>query len=90
MPEDVARALGLDGVGGAGRRARLETYVAALVKWQRRINLIGPATVADIWHRHILDCGQLVSLIPTEPLRVCDLGSGAGLPGLVLAGLGIG
>ena len=81
MPEDVARALGLDGADGAGRRARLESYVAALVKWQRRINLIGPATVADIWHRHILDCGQLASLIPAEPLRICDLGSGAGLPG---------
>lgn len=90
MPEDVARSFGLDGADGAGRRARLESYVAALVKWQRRINLIGPATVADIWHRHILDCGQLASLIPAEPLRICDLGSGAGLPGLVLAALDIG
>ncbi|HBC06407.1 MAG TPA: 16S rRNA (guanine(527)-N(7))-methyltransferase RsmG [Rhodospirillaceae bacterium] len=90
MPEDVARALGLGGADGAGRRARLETYVAALVKWQRRINLIGPATVADIWHRHILDCGQLAALVPAGSLRVCDLGSGAGLPGLVLAALDIG
>lgn len=90
MPEDVARALGLDGADGAARWARLETYVGALVKWQRRINLIGPATVADIWRRHILDCGQLAALIPAGPVRVCDLGSGAGLPGLVLAALGIG
>lgn len=90
MPEDVARALGLDGADGAARRRRLETYVAALVKWQRRINLIGPATVADIWRRHILDCGQLAALVPAGPLRVCDLGSGAGLPGLVLAALGVG
>tara|TARA_R110000772_G_scaffold73216_8_gene159960 strand:- start:22024 stop:22668 length:645 start_codon:yes stop_codon:yes gene_type:complete len=90
MPEDVVRALGLDGEDGAVPRARLETYVAALVKWQRRINLIGPATVADIWRRHILDCGQLAALIPAGPVRVCDLGSGAGLPGLVLAALGIG
>ena len=90
MPEDVVRVLGLGGGEGAARRAHLETYVAALVKWQRRINLIGPATVADIWHRHILDCGQLAALIPAGPVRVCDLGSGAGLPGLVLAALGIG
>lgn len=90
MPVDVARALGLDGAAGAVPRARLETYVAALVKWQRRINLIGPATVADIWRRHILDCGQLAALVPAGPLRVCDLGSGAGLPGLVLAALGVG
>ncbi len=90
MPVDVARALGLDSADGAVPRARLETYVAALVKWQRRINLIGPATVADLWRRHILDCGQLAALIPAGPQRVCDLGSGAGLPGLVLAALGIG
>ncbi len=90
MPADVARLLGLDGDEGAACRAKLETYVATLVKWQRRINLIGPATVADIWHRHILDCGQLANRIPSRPLRVCDLGSGAGLPGLVLAAMGIG
>lgn len=90
MPEDVARSLGLDGEAGAARRARLETYVAALVKWQRGINLIGPATVADIWHRHILDCGQLAAQIPAATRRVCDLGSGAGLPGLVLAAVGVG
>ena len=66
MPADVARLLGLDGDEGAACRAKLETYVATLVKWQRRINLIGPATVADIWHRHILDCGQLAALVPAE------------------------
>lgn len=90
MPKDVAHILGLDGEEGAKRRAKLEIYVATLVKWQRRINLIGPATVADLWHRHILDCGQLANCIPPGALRVCDLGSGAGLPGLVLAAMGIG
>lgn len=90
MPQDVARTLGLDGGDGAACREKLEIYVAALVKWQRRINLIGPATVADLWHRHILDCGQLANRMPPGALRVCDLGSGAGLPGLVLVAMGIG
>lgn len=89
MPPAVARALGLDGAGAAAARQRLETYVAALVKWQRRINLIGPATVADLWQRHILDCGQLAALVPSAA-RVCDIGAGAGLPGLVLAAMGAG
>lgn len=89
MPRDVALALGLAGDGGAAARARLETYAAALIKWQRRINLVGPATVADLWHRHVLDCGQLAALVPSGA-RVCDIGAGAGLPGLVLAAMGAG
>jgi 16S rRNA (guanine527-N7)-methyltransferase len=90
MPDDVARALGLSGPDSAETRRRLETYVAVLLKWQQRINLVGPATVADIWRRHILDSGQLAALMPPGPVRVCDLGSGAGLPGLVLAAMGVG
>lgn len=64
--------------------ARLEAYVATLVHWQQRINLIGPSTVADIWLRHILDGAQLLPLLPPTPVRIADLGSGAGIPGLVL------
>ena len=91
MPAAVFAALGLaDHPDGPGIKARLEAYVGLLLKWQRRINLIGPATAADVWRRHILDCGQLLPLLPPGPLRVCDLGSGAGLPGLVLAAFGVG
>ena len=67
---------------------RLRTYVAVLQKWQRKINLIGPATRDDIWNRHILDSAQLVAHLPQDAARLIDLGSGAGFPGLVLAILG--
>lgn len=91
MPDAVFTALGLDRrADGAEIKARLEAYVGLLLKWQRRINLIGPATAADVWRRHILDCGQVIPLLPAGPLRVCDLGSGAGLPGLILAAFGVG
>ncbi|MEQ8505415.1 MAG: 16S rRNA (guanine(527)-N(7))-methyltransferase RsmG [Rhodospirillales bacterium] len=90
MPDEIARALGLEGPEHAAARARLETYVAALLKWQRSINLIGPATVGDLWRRHIQDCAQIATLIPVDARRICDLGSGAGLPGLVLAALDVG
>jgi 16S rRNA (guanine527-N7)-methyltransferase len=63
---------------------RLETYVAALTGWQARINLVGPSTLKEIWSRHILDCAQLLPLIPAGTTAIADLGSGAGLPGLVL------
>jgi 16S rRNA (guanine527-N7)-methyltransferase len=68
--------------------ARLETYAALLVRWQARINLVGPDTLPDLWTRHILDSAQVWPLIPPEARRVADLGSGAGFPGLVLAILG--
>jgi 16S rRNA (guanine527-N7)-methyltransferase len=46
--------------------------------------LIGPREVPRIWDRHILNCAVVGELIPRES-NVVDVGSGAGLPGLVLA-----
>lgn len=63
----------------------LRCYAALLVKWQVRINLIGPTTVDDLWIRHIADSLQLLPLTPAAAKIWVDLGSGAGLPGLVLA-----
>lgn len=78
-------AEGLAGLIAVSREtlARLETYAVLLVKWQARINLVGPATIPDLWRRHMLDSAQLFALLPAGP--VLDLGSGAGFPGLVLA-----
>lgn len=65
--------------------SRLKVYVDNLVRWQKRINLVGPATIADVWRRHILDSGQLCAFLPQRAQRIIDLGSGAGFPGLVIA-----
>jgi 16S rRNA (guanine527-N7)-methyltransferase len=67
---------------------RLQVYLDLLARWQSRINLVGPATLADPWRRHILDCAQLWRFWPTGAQTLADLGSGAGLPGLVLAVMG--
>ncbi|TMJ41257.1 MAG: 16S rRNA (guanine(527)-N(7))-methyltransferase RsmG [Alphaproteobacteria bacterium] len=64
---------------------RLETYVGLLLTWQARINLIGSSTLDDIWMRHIADALQLLALLPDNTKTLADLGSGAGIPGLVLA-----
>ncbi|MDB5407603.1 MAG: rsmG [Rhodospirillales bacterium] len=69
--------------------ARLETYVALLKSWNRRINLVGPNTIGDVWRRHILDSAQLFPMIPPTARRLIDFGSGAGLPGLILAIMGV-
>ncbi len=63
---------------------RLDHYVASLKRWQSVKNLVGPATLAEAWHRHIADALQLLTLAP-DARRWADLGSGAGIPGLILA-----
>jgi 16S rRNA (guanine527-N7)-methyltransferase len=68
---------------------RLCIYVDLLKSWNRRINLVGRNTVGDVWRRHILDSAQLYPLIPAECRSLVDLGSGAGLPGLVLSIFGV-
>ena len=64
--------------------ARLAAYRDLLLRWNTRINLISAETAAEIDQRHIADCAQLQPLLPPEG-PIADIGSGAGLPGLVLA-----
>ena len=68
---------------------RLDVFVTLLTKWQRRINLVSKASLADAWRRHVLDSVQIIDYLPAAPGRVLDFGSGAGFPGLVLAILGV-
>lgn len=70
--------------------ARLETYLAALEKWNKAINLVGKSSLEDPWRRHFLDSAQLNDWIPEGSASLLDVGSGAGFPGLVLAILGEG
>lgn len=72
-----------------GQMAPFDTYAALLEKWQRTVNLVGPKTVGQMWHRHFADSAQLALLWrqhrAVDPTTVLDIGSGAGFPGLVLA-----
>jgi 16S rRNA (guanine527-N7)-methyltransferase len=69
--------------------ARLQAYVDLLKAWNQRINLVGAASLADVWRRHILDSAQLIRQISPSQRVLVDLGSGAGLPGLILDILGV-
>lgn len=64
--------------------ARLEAFAARLIAESERQNLIAASTVPTIWVRHIADSAQLLSFDQGDGLWL-DLGSGAGLPGLVVA-----
>lgn len=60
-------------------------YHAIVRRWQARINLFGPKEMDRFWTRHIADGLQLCSLFDRQGLQILDLGSGGGIPGLVLA-----
>jgi len=68
----------------AARDARLATYTDLLLRWNATINLVSARTAAEVENRHVADSLQLLPLLPPAG-PVADLGSGAGLPGLVLA-----
>ena len=64
--------------------ARLDRYVALLLEWQAKTNLVAPSTLPNLWTRHISDSLQLLAIAPSAK-RWADLGSGGGFPGVVLA-----
>lgn len=63
---------------------RLEHFAELFQKWARRINLVAPSTLEELWSRHIADSAQVFQLHP-QPAEWVDLGSGGGFPGIVTA-----
>jgi 16S rRNA (guanine527-N7)-methyltransferase len=80
---DKATALALTPVSRE-TEVRLDRYVALLVEWQAKTNLVSPSTLPNLWTRHISDSLQLLTWAPTAK-SWADLGSGGGFPGVVLA-----
>ena len=64
----------------------LNKYSLSILKKNKEINLISSSTEKSIKTRHILDSAQTIDFINKNDVKICtDLGSGAGLPGIVLA-----
>lgn len=84
MKPDMTRLHALVGPVSRETESRLIRYGELLERWTRSSNLIAPSTIEDLWNRHILDSAQLVAIKP-DARRWLDLGSGGGLPGLVIA-----
>ncbi len=66
---------------------RLEAYVRLLRAASAEQNLISASTLDAVWERHIADSAQLVRFAPASAASWLDIGSGAGLPGLVIAAM---
>ena len=64
--------------------SKLDQFAQILIEDGVKLGLIGPREVDRIWDRHILNCAAISELI-TDGQSIIDIGSGAGLPGLVLA-----
>ena len=85
--EDEARAY-VEGVGDTQAKDRLARYATLIIEENQRQNLISKPSEAHLWERHIADSAQLLEYVPqfTEaPGPWLDLGTGPGLPGLVIA-----
>jgi len=62
-----------------------ERFVAMLAEEGPERGLIGPREVERLWERHLLNCALMVDAIDPEATTLADVGSGAGLPGVVIA-----
>lgn len=66
----------------------LQAFAGLVVKWNSAVNLVSKAGMADLWPRHMIDSAQVFPVVAEHAATAqlwCDLGSGGGFPGLVVA-----
>ena len=81
----AARLAAVGAPDDADAVARLAKWLALHAKWSRVANLTGTRDADELVDLHLTDSAAIVALLP--PGRVLDVGSGSGLPGLVIAAL---
>ena len=64
---------------------RLEIFASTLIKWNPKINLVSKRSLDELWTRHILDSVQVFKAAETASGKWLDIGSGGGLPGVIVA-----
>ena len=79
-PADFAQVVGAT----PERLSDIERFREMLIEANGAFNLVGASTLADFWSRHFVDSAQLI-WFDRQARTWADLGSGAGLPGLILA-----
>jgi 16S rRNA (guanine527-N7)-methyltransferase len=80
VPDPPAEAVSVFGAALPAAEQYVRMLAGPGVVW----GLLGPREVPRLWTRHVLNCAALTDLVPS-PSTLVDLGSGAGLPGIVLA-----
>ena len=72
----------------SSQEIKLIKFLKELAIHNKRTNLVGKSTLVNPWRSHILDCIQVSPFIKNRNSTILDMGTGAGLPGLVLAIIG--
>ena len=67
---------------------KIDFYLSSIIEHNKHTNLVGKSTIENIWDRHVLDCLQLTKHIINKKLKILDLGTGAGLPGVLFSIVG--
>ena len=83
-PETPPAPASARGVFGSAGLQIAERYAELLASEGVMRGLIGPREVPRLWERHLVNCAVLAEVVP-EGATVCDVGTGSGLPGVVLA-----
>ena len=63
----------------------IDKYLYNLKNINQNLNLVGPSTIPNFWDRHVNDSLQLSKFIKDKKSSIIDLGTGAGIPGLILS-----
>ena len=69
----------------AGQVSALEAHYEMLLRWNRKVNLTSISGLEESVERHYCESLFLAARLPAEPLRIADIGSGAGFPGFPIA-----
>ncbi len=64
---------------------KIQEYRHLLLKWNKAINIISSKTMNDVLERHVLDSIQILNYIKNKNIKIIDVGSGGGFPGIVLS-----
>ena len=68
----------------SSQNLKIQEFLSLLKNYNTKVNLVGKSTLMDPVNSHILDSIQISRYIKNRKLKVIDLGTGAGIPGIVL------
>ena len=64
---------------------KIDKYIYEIKEFNKHTNIVGKSTLVDPWNNHISDSIQICNLIDNKQSTILDMGTGAGIPGLILA-----
>ena len=64
---------------------KIDKYINQINEFNKHTNIVGKSTLINPWKSHVLDCIQLSNFMANKKSSILDMGTGAGLPGIILA-----